>query len=298
MLEINNLNKSYGKTKVLSNINLKLEKNKIYGLLGRNGVGKTTLLNIISNQIRSDSGNVKYEGNEVYENIEVVENICIIKESELPTEDKVKKIFKIASMLYKDWDEEYKDVLIEEFNLNINKKYHRLSRGNQTIVGLIIGLASRAPLTLFDEPSLGLDAAYRYKFYNLLLKDVESNPRTVILSTHLIDEVTNLFEEIIILKDQEVYVHDDVTNLMGKSYYLNGRLEHILPIIEDKQIINKENFGSSSIIALFDELSENMKKELKDNNVEISNIPLQKLFVYLTEINIENKLRGNNDEEI
>ena len=150
MLEINNLNKSYGKTKVLSNINLKLEKNKIYGLLGRNGVGKTTLLNIISNQIRSDSGNVKYEGNEVYENIEVVENICIIKESELPTEDKVKKIFKIASMLYKDWDEEYKDVLIEEFNLNINKKYHRLSRGNQTIVGLIIGLASRAPLTLFD----------------------------------------------------------------------------------------------------------------------------------------------------
>ncbi len=298
MLEINNLNKSYGKTKVLSNINLKLEKNKIYGLLGRNGVGKTTLLNIISNQIRSDSGNVKYEGNEVYENIEVVENICIIKESELPTEDKVKKIFKIASMLYKDWDEEYKDVLIEEFNLNINKKYHRLSRGNQTIVGLIIGLASRAPLTLFDEPSLGLDAAYRYKFYNLLLKDVESNPRTVILSTHLIDEVTNLFEEIIILKDQEVYVHDDVTNLMEKSYYLNGRLEHILPIIEDKQIINKENFGSSSIIALFDELSENMKKELKDNNVEISNIPLQKLFVYLTEINIENKLRGNNDEEI
>lgn len=298
MLEINNLNKSYGKTKVLSNINLKLEKNKIYGLLGRNGVGKTTLLNIISNQIRSDSGNVKYEGNEVYENIEVVENICIIKESELPTEDKVKKIFKIASMLYKDWDEEYKDVLIEEFNLNINKKYHRLSRGNQTIVGLIIGLASRAPLTLFDEPSLGLDAAYRYKFYNLLLKDVESNPRTVILSTHLIDEVTNLFEEIIILKDQEVYVHDDVTNLMEKSYYLNGRLEHILPIIEDKQIINKENFGSSSIIALFDELSENMKKELKDNNVEISNIPLQKLFVYLTEINIENKLRRNNDEEI
>lgn len=294
MLEIKNLNKSYGKTIVLSNINLELEKNKIYGLLGRNGVGKTTLLNIISNQIRSDSGSVKYDENEIYENSKVVENICLVKESGFPTEDKVKKVFKIAGILYKNWDETYKNSLVDEFKLNTNKKYHKLSRGNQTIVGLIIGLASRAPITLFDEPSLGLDAAYRYKFYNLLLKDIEDNPRTVILSTHLIDEVTNLFEEIIILKNKEVYLHDDITSLMEKSYFLNGRLEHILPIIEGKQIINREDFGSSSIVALFDELPVSMKEELKENNVAISNIPLQKLFVYLTETN--NHEGGNSNE--
>lgn len=294
MLEIKNLNKSYGKTKALIDINLELEKNKIYGLLGRNGVGKTTLLNIISNQIRSNSGSATYDGNEIYENSEVVENICLVKESGFSSEDKVKNIFKAARILYKNWDEKYKNFLVDEFELNINKKYHKLSRGKQTIVGLVIGLASKAPLTLFDEPSLGLDAVYRHKFYDFLLKDVDNNPRTIILSTHLIDEAANLFEEIIILKDNKVYLHDDITSLMEKSYFLNGRLENILPIIEGKQIINKEDFGSSSVVALFDQLPVNMKEQLKDNNVEISNIPLQKLFVYLTEF--DSHKRGNSNE--
>src|SRR5690554_4672593 len=151
MIEIRNLNKSYGKTKVLTDIHLDLEENKIYGLLGRNGVGKTTLLNIISNQIRSDSGTVKLDGREVYENSNLVENICIVKEKGLPVDEyRVKRILKMASLLYKDWDEEYKDFLVKEFNLNLKKKFSKLSRGNQTIVGLIIGLASRAPFTIFD----------------------------------------------------------------------------------------------------------------------------------------------------
>ncbi len=285
MLEITNLNKSYGKTKVLSNVNLQVEEGKIYGLLGRNGVGKTTLLNIISNQIRSDSGEAKLFGKDIYENNEAVENICLIKESGIPSEEKVKKIFKAARILYKNWDEEYKNTLITTFNLDMNKRYHKLSRGNQTIVGLIIGLASRAALTIFDEPSLGLDAAFRYKFYNILLEDAETNPRTVIISTHLIDEVTNLFEEVIILKDKEVFLKDEVSTLTEKSYFLNGRLEHISPIIEGKQVINKENFGSSTIVALFDDLTEDEKQQLKNKNIDISNIPLQKLFVYLTEMN-------------
>lgn len=288
MLETKNLYKSYGKTEVLSNINLKLEENKIYGLLGRNGVGKTTLLNIISNQIRSDSGESKLYSQNIYENSKAVENICLVKESGIPSEERVKKIFKAASILYKNWDEEYKNLLIDEFNFDINKKYQKLSRGNQTIVGLIIGLSSRAPLTIFDEPSLGLDAAYRYKFYNLLLKDFDINPRTIIISTHLIDEVTNLFEEVIILKDKGVFLQDGPSNLMEKGYFLNGRPEHIYNIIEGKKIINKEDFGSSSIIALFDELSEDEQIILRNNNVDISHIPLQKLFIYLTEINSDN----------
>lgn len=181
MIEIKNLYKSYGKTEVLKGINLNLEENKIYGLLGRNGAGKTTLLNIISNQIRKTSGEVKLYGENVFENPKQVENICIVKDSGFGMEEiKVKKIFEAARMLYKNWDEEYKNQLVKEFDLNVRKKYNKLSRGNQTKVGLIVGLASRAKLTIFDEPSLGLDAATRYKFYNLLLEDFENNPRTII----------------------------------------------------------------------------------------------------------------------
>lgn len=284
MLEINNLYKSYGRTKVLTDVNLKLEENKIYGLLGRNGVGKTTLLNIIANQIKRDSGELKLLDQEIFENSKVVEDICIVRESGIGIEDiKVKKIFDNARILYKDWDEEFKNHLVKEFNLNIKKNYTKLSRGNQTIVGLVIGLASRSKLTIFDEPSLGLDAAFRYKFYNMLLEDVEANPRTVIISTHLIDEVTNLFEEIIILKDEKVFIQDEVSNLLDKSYFLNGKAEYITPIIKGKEIIFKEEFGPSVIVGIFGELTIEEKNKLKENNVDISPIPLQKLFIYLTE---------------
>ena len=119
MLEINNLYKSYGNTKVLSHVNLKLEENKIYGLLGRNGVGKTTLLNIIANQIKRDSGDLQLFGEEVFENSNVVQNICIVKEKGIGLDDiKVKEIFKKARILYKDWDEDFKNILVKEFDLN------------------------------------------------------------------------------------------------------------------------------------------------------------------------------------
>lgn len=284
MLQIKNLNKSYGKTRVLTDINLELEENKIYGLLGRNGVGKTTLLNIIGNQIKGDSGEVKYMGQGIYENPLVMEEICLVREKGIPADDdRVKKIFTIARVLYKNWDEEYKEYLVKEFNLNVNKKYSKLSRGNQTIVGLIIGLASRSKVTLFDEPSLGLDAAYRYRFYDILLEDIQKNQRTIIISTHLIDEVTNLFEEIIILKDEEVFIKDEVSFLMEKGYFLNGKAEVLMPIARNKNIIHKEDFGSSIIIGVFDDISKEERTMLREKNIEISNIPLQKLFVYLTE---------------
>lgn len=174
MLEITNLNKSYGKEVVLKNINLYLEEGKVYGLLGRNGGGKSTLLNIISNQIVSDEGKVRLFGKDVFENSKAIEEICLVSEKGFGLGDiEVKNIFDAARILYKNWDEIYKDFLIDNFNINTKKKYSRLSRGNQTIVGLIIGLASRSRLTIFDEPTLGLDAALRNKFYQFLLEDIE-----------------------------------------------------------------------------------------------------------------------------
>lgn len=284
MLELKNINKSYGSNQVLENLNLEFDLGRIYGLLGRNGVGKTTLLNIISSQIMSNSGQVLLNGEDVFENPGAMDKICIIKESGFGVDDiKVKKIFKAAEILYKNWDEEYKDLLINEFNLNKKKNYSKLSKGNQTIVGLIIGLASRSPITIFDEPSLGLDAANRYKFYELLLKDVEEYPRTVIISTHLIDEVTNLFEEVVILKDRAHYIKDEVVNLMGKAYFLNGRLEKMESIIKNKNLIHREEFGTTTIIGIFDDLSKEETMLLKENSVDISPIPLQKLFILLTE---------------
>ena len=284
MIQIEKMKKSYGKVNVLDSIDLVLEEGKIYGLLGRNGVGKTTLLNIISNRIKEDSGQVKVFGHRVFENEKIVEDIAITGEQRPELKEmKVKEIFEMASILYKNWDEEYKKNLVKKFKVQENKRYEKLSKGNQTIIGLILGLASRARLTIFDERSIGLDAAYREEFYKLLLEDFEKHPRTIIISTHLIDEVTNLFEDIIILKDKKVFIKEEVQKLLDKGYYVNGNRESVDRLIKNKRIIHREEFGAMSLIAIFGQLSEDEKLELKKDNIEISKIPLQKLFVYLTD---------------
>ncbi|MCM8710287.1 ABC transporter ATP-binding protein [Clostridium sp. SYSU_GA19001] len=284
VLECNNLSKTYGKVKAVQDISLKLEENKIYGLLGRNGAGKTTLLNLLCSQIIRDSGEVKVFKEEVFENASALEKLCFVKERDLPIADyKVNRIFKAASMLYPNWDEEYKKYLIKEFKIDIKKKYKNLSRGNKTLVNVIIGLASRAAITIFDEPSLGLDAAVREKFYNLLLQDYENNKRTIVISTHLIDEVSSLFEEIIILNNGQLQVQEELAILLEKAYFLSGREENILPFLKDKKIIHKEFFGATAIVGVFGKLSESEIRELKLKNIEVSSMPLQKLFIYITE---------------
>lgn len=155
MLEIRNLNKSFKNNQVLRDINLKIEEDKIYSLLGRNGAGKTTLLNLISNQIIRNSGDIILEGEEIFENSKATENICLVKGFPEAVKDRrVRDILTLAGIMYKNWDEDYKNQLVKEFNLDVRKKLHKLSTGNKTIVGLIIGLASRAKLTIFDEPTL------------------------------------------------------------------------------------------------------------------------------------------------
>ncbi|WP_313233374.1 ABC transporter ATP-binding protein [Tissierella praeacuta] len=284
MLEIRNLSKFYGKNKVLTDINLDIEENKIYGLLGRNGAGKTTLLKLIASQILKDDGEIKLDGEEIFENSKAMEDICLVKDfPNSVKERKVKDILALGKIIYKDWDEEYKNYLIREFDLNIGKKLLKLSTGNKTIVGLIIGLASRSRITIFDEPTIGLDAAMRYKFYNLLLEDYEKNPRTIIISTHLIDEVANLFEEVIILNNKRIILKNEVNSLKEKSYFLSGREDLINPIIKDKKVIHKEEFGSTKIVGIYGDLTEQEINYARNKNIDISNIPLQKLFIYLTE---------------
>lgn len=284
MLEISNLNKSYGKTTVLTDINLNLEENKIYGLIGRNGAGKTTLLKLISGQLIRNSGQISLNGEEVFENERAMGDICLVREFSNSVKDmKVKNILSAARVLFKNWDREYENFLVKEFNLNTRKKVLKLSTGNQTIVGLIIGLASRSRITMFDEPTLGLDAAVRYKFYNLLLEDYEKNPRTIIVSTHLIDEVSNLFEEVIILDNNKIALKDDVDSLVKRAYFLSGREDSINRVIKDKEVIYTEDFGSTKIVGIYGELNEEEIEEIKANNIDISNIPLQKLFIYLTD---------------
>lgn len=282
MIQTIGLTKRYGQNLVLDGIDLMLEDGKIYGLLGRNGVGKTTLLNILSNQIRATGGQVLLDGEEIYENAKAVEQIALVREWGVGRDLRIDRLFQAAGIMYRNWDQPYAEKLIKKYNINLKNDYSKLSRGEQTMVGFILGLASRCRYTFFDEPSLGLDAANRDDFYRDLLEDYEQNPRTIVISTHLIDEGANLFEDVIILKDKQVLIKDSVANLLDQSFLLSGPADSMVGILEGKQVLDREHFGQREMVSVLGELSDEEALQLKERGVEILPIGLQKLFVLLT----------------
>ncbi len=200
IVEARNLIKHYKDLNALDNVNLSLSANRIYGLLGRNGAGKTTLMSILTAQAFATSGEALVFGGSAYENDAVLSRICFIRESQkYPDDFQPQHAFRSAALFYKNWDQGFADRLAEDFQLPVKRRIKKLSRGQLSAVGVIIGLASRAELTFFDEPYLGLDAVARQLFYDRLVEDYAEHPRTIILSSHLIDEVANLLEHVIVI---------------------------------------------------------------------------------------------------
>lgn len=286
-LSCNNITKTYSNKKVLDNINLVIEPHKIYGLLGRNGVGKTTLLSIMTAQNTCDSGNVTYGNEEVWENQKALDNICFSREintmtSMGPNNEKIKWYLKTASIYYPNWDKEYAARLIKEFKLDTKKKIYKSSKGMLSMVTIIIALASCAPITILDEPVAGLDVVMRDKFYKLLLEDYERTQRTFIISTHIIEEAANIFEEIIILDKSQILLKQNTQELINSCYYLNGHEDTVDKITAGLDIINSENIGRNKNVCVRLNPNQDINEIVSNSDVYISPVTLEKLFIYLT----------------
>src|SRR4051812_14686763 len=145
--------------------------------------------------------------------------------------------------MFPHWDRAYADSLVEDFQLPLNRKIKKLSRGMLSALGVIIGLASRAPLTLFDEPYLGLDAVARQLFYDRLLADYAEHPRTVVLSTHLIDEVSDLIEHVVLLDHGRVLLDGDTDALRGDAVTVTGPAGVVGAFVAGYDVLHREELG-------------------------------------------------------
>lgn len=282
---LNQVLKIFDDTKAVNNISLEIETNKIYGLIGRNGAGKTTLLKLLANQLYPTSGTVKIDNTIIKDNDELTQKICFAREviSTRGIKDfKLKQIFKLASLMYPNWDEKFYKKLISEFELDINKKYIKSSKGMQTMVGIIIGLASRAPLTLFDEPYVGLDPVARELFYEILINDYEENPRTIIISTHFINELENLFERILIIHKGELLLNENIEDIKDKARIISGDKDKVESIIKNKKVVYKQSVGRLVNYTVLDTFTEEEIKTINNLQIDFSSLSLQKLFVNLS----------------
>jgi ABC-2 type transport system ATP-binding protein len=220
MLEIKNLTKLYNKVAALQDINLSFADDKIYGLLGRNGAGKTTLVNIITNRAFATSGEVFINGEVAKENENVQSKIfCITEKSEYPAYLKIKTAFVWAKRFYPSFDMGYAMELSKKFDLDINKTFKKLSTGYRTIAKVVLTFASSAPILILDEPVLGIDVIYREVFYKELINLHKKNKNLIILATHLLDEIENIADKIVVLKNGKIeYDGDKIKNL--RDFYV------------------------------------------------------------------------------
>lgn len=282
VIQIENVTKTYDEAKVIDQVTLHVEENKIYGLLGRNGAGKTTLMKLITAQVFPTSGEISVFGEQPYENINVLENICFIKESQqYPDNYRVQDALDVARYLFKYWNEEFAMELVEEFQLPLKQKIKKLSRGMHSTVGIIIGLASRAPLTIFDEPYLGLDAVSRNIFYTKLIEDFGNYPRTIILSTHLIDEVINILEHVFVIDKGKILIDQDAEELRGMAFNVSGLRGLVDSFIQGKKVIHRESIGGLLTATLMGDSPE-LPKLAKNYGLEVTPISLQQMIVHLT----------------
>jgi ABC-2 type transport system ATP-binding protein len=278
-IKIQNLTKCFGSVIALDNVSLTLEPNKIYGLLGRNGAGKTTLLNVITNRLFADTGSVYIDSYPTVENDHAQGLIYMMGEQTLfPDSMKVKDAFYWTKQFYPAFDSEYAEKLSQTFQLKTSKAIKSLSTGYLSIFKLILALSVNTPYVIFDEPVLGLDANHRELFYRLLIEKYTQNPFTVILSTHLIEEVSNLIERIVIINKGKVVQDTTTEKLLKMGYTVSGKAESVDRFISGKNCLDVTALGGLKIAYVLGEQPESI-----ENDLEVSKLDLQKLFVKLTE---------------
>ncbi len=282
-LECTNISKSYRNQTVLNHVSLRLEPNRIYGLLGKNGAGKSTLLNIIGGHIFADSGEIYINGQLVIPG-QLHHAISYLRES--PSYFRgasIHEILRIAAPFHQSWDWSIANKLLEVFQLKPDAKYSKLSQGMKKMVGITLSIASRAPITIVDEPVNGLDVMMRERYYNQLLEDYHTFPRTIVISTHLIDEVSNLLEHIMILDKGKLMLNENVEDLKNKTYILYGNATVLDQMIDPRYIIHTEKLGNKQLVMLYQQFTDEKKRELSSLGIEIDHSSLHRFFAHFLE---------------
>ena len=274
-----NIVKKYGKDTVLKNVNVDIETGKIYGLIGRNGAGKTTLLSILTAQNPATEGTITLDGQPVWENEEALSHICYSREiSQVtmfgPNTLKVKDYLSTAKAFYKNWDAEYAKELLEVFNLNPKKRVSKLSKGMLSALTIIIALASKADITILDEPVAGLDVVAREQFYKLVIDEYAETGRTFIISTHIIEEAASLFEKVIIIDNGEIVLEENTEELLARAYRVSGETEAVDSAVDGFKVYHPESIGRNKVVTvLADEPVAGFGED-----VQVEPVALQNLF--------------------
>lgn len=264
----------------LADVTFEIGSPSIVGLLGRNGAGKTTLLRILAGQDFATSGRIAVLGAAPVENDAVLRRMVLIREDQTYPDLKVHHALSAAALFYPNWDAELAGTLLDAYELPAGRSIKKLSRGMRTAMGIVLGLAAHADVTLFDEPVTGLDAVVRDMFYQQLLSDYAAHPRCIVLSTHLIDEVADMLERIVILDHGRLVLDALSDDLRGNASRVTGPTASVERFIADCATMSRRTMSGQTTAVLAGRLDERDHELAETLHLELGFLTLQQLAMH------------------
>jgi ABC-2 type transport system ATP-binding protein len=282
-IQVRNLTKQYKDVTALNDVNLDFEADAIHGLFGKNGAGKTTLMSLITAQNFPTAGSVKVFGVDPFTSPEAVANMIFVRDdAKFPDAFTAKDAFTAARLFFANWDQAWADELVKRFDLPLKRQVRKMSRGQTSATGVILGLASRAPITFLDEPYLGLDASARQVFYDSLLEDFAENPRTIILSSHLIDEIASIISRVVVLDAGKVILDRDEETLGDYGFTITGDADAVAGLVVGREVLETKTLGHVAAATVVGSLSREDRTRAAELGLDVGAISLQEFIVHIT----------------
>jgi len=285
------LTKTYGDHTVLDDLHLTFAAGKIHGLLGANGTGKTTLMSLMSRHTFPTRGRVLLDDREFGEDPRQAQRLCFVRENQLYNDAfKVRDVLRIAPDFYPTWDAATTTRLVDRFRLPPATVVKKLSRGQRSALAIVLALGSRADFTFLDEPYLGLDPGARETFYEELIRSYGAQPRTIIMSTHLVDEAAPLLEEVVVLNQGRVALQAPLDEAESLGLTINGSAVALDGWLRDHtshQELTRRTLGPTATVTTLGPLTEAARQAAETARLRVSPTSLQGLVAALGNSNHE-----------
>jgi ABC-2 type transport system ATP-binding protein len=278
-ISVAGLTRRYRGQLALDDVTVDVESGSITGLLGRNGAGKTTLMRIVAGHEFATAGSVTVLGGDPHKSEAVLRRMVFVREDQVYPSIGVGQAVRVASWFYPNWSDELAADLLSDFGLPLGRRIRNLSRGMRSALGIVIGLAARAEVTLFDEPYAGLDAVARQRFYDRLLADYTEHPRTVLLSTHLIDEAAGLLERVVVLDRGRVVLDASADELRGSATSVSGPAAAVEDFAAGRTVWNRRKIASQESAVVVGPLSDIDVARARTLRLSLEPLTLQQIVV-------------------
>ena len=280
IIEARGLSKSFGRTEILHGIDLKIPPGRIYGLVGHNGAGKTTTLKSLRGLLPRE-GEINVLGMDPFKSrAGLMLDVAFISDvASLPRFLRVRQLFDLVEGIHPNFSRTKATQFLEGTDIKLNAKIRILSKGMIAQLHLALVMAIDARLLVLDEPTLGLDIIYRKRFYKRLLEDYMSEDRTLLITTHQVDEIESILTDIMFIRDGHLIL-DMPMEKVGETYhqlvvsddmrvsaealspiYTETRLGQTVMIFDGVEASNLETFGPSSTPSLSDLFVALMQRE-------------------------------------